>query len=79
MRDIFSVFQTDLLPHNRGRGCDPRNVFETAGGKCFHQFFFRIGIPDEVYKCRSNDVRQMADRSGYAVVLPVVEDNRQRF
>ena len=33
----------------------------------FHQFIsFRIGIPDEVYKCRSNDVRQMADRSGNA-------------
>ena len=74
----FHIGHTDLLPHFRGGGGDSGDVLETACGEEFHSAFWIIGILDEIDKAGRNQVRKMTDCSDNAVVLLIVEDNRDR-
>ena len=66
------IFNTDLLPHLRGRRRDPRDVLETSGSEHFHHFLSGIKVVHGIDECSGDEVRQMADGSGRIVMLPVV-------
>ena len=76
-QDIFSICHADLLPHDRGGGGDPRDIFKTAGRQPLHDLVLRIIVMDKIDETGRNKVREMTDRGDRKIVLMVIQNKRQ--
>ena len=71
-QNILPVRQTDLLPHDRGRGGDPGDILKASGSDGFHQFIRGILFLDEIYQRSGDHMRKVTYRTGDEIVLPVI-------
>ena len=76
---MFSVFQTDLLPHDGRRGSDAGNILEAASCQHLHQLFRGVVLPDKIHQACRQDVGQMTDGPGHIIMPAVVQNDGQRF
>ncbi len=76
-QDIFGICHADLLPHDRGGGSNPRDIFKTAGRQPLHDLVLRIIVMDKIDETGRNKVREMTDRGDRKIVLMVIQNERQ--
>ena len=79
MGNVFPIFQTNLLPHDRRRGCNPRQILKSPCRKRLHQFILCVCVAHEVDKRRGDDVWKMADGSCDKVVFMVIKHDWERL
>ena len=72
------VFEADLLPHDRGGGCDTCDIAETACCDRLHVFCIIIQLSDKIDQSGSDDVRKMADAGCDKIVFLTGKDHRDR-
>ena len=76
--NIDRVGHADLLPHDRGRGGDPRDILKPACSDGFHQSLSIVMILYQMDEGGSNDMRQVADSSGHIIMLLAFHLQRDR-
>lgn len=73
--DILRIGHADLLPHDRGGGGDPGNVFKASGGDGPHELLLIVIIPYKIHQTGGHQMGQMADGGHRKIVLPVIGDH----